>query len=373
VVTLGEIPRTNSRVLIYDHSTMLLITGLIAVLVLLLFLGAYVINVRDAYKTRKNMLAGKKTSSLASIREAFEKNFEYISISPGLVLMAFISFIPILFSFLVMFTNYNTNNIPPKNLVEWTGFKTLSDIVRLPVWSNTFIYLFVWTIIWAFAAAFTSYFAGLFQAIMISSPLVRAKKVFRGIMMLPWAIPAYVSILTFRNAFNAMGPINRYLANAGIIENPVPFLSDVGWARACLILVNMWLGFPYFMALISGIISTIDTEMFEAAEIDGANGFQIFRKITFPYIISATAPQIIFSITFNFNNFGIVFYLTGGGPANAGLRFAGSTDLLINWIYKLTADQRMYNYAAAMSAFIFILLAVFSGLNLMRTRAFKED
>jgi arabinogalactan oligomer/maltooligosaccharide transport system permease protein len=272
-----------------------------------------------------------------------------------------------------MFTNYNTNNIPPKNLVDWVGFKTLIDIVRLPIWSTTFVYLFVWTIIWAFAAALTGYFAGLFQAIMISSPLVKYKKLFRSIMMLPWAIPGYVSILTFRNALNAMGPINRYLTGAGIVENAIPFLSNVGWARACLILVNMWLGFPYFMALISGIISTIDSEMIEAAEIDGANSFQIFRSVTFPYIISATAPQIIFSVTFNFNNFSMVFYLTGGGPANANLRFAGSTDILISWIYKLTADPRMYNYAAAMSAFIFILLAVFSGLNLRRTRAFKED
>ncbi|MDR1692952.1 MAG: sugar ABC transporter permease [Oscillospiraceae bacterium] len=373
LVTLGEIPRTSSQVKIYDHSTMLMIGGLVAITLLIPFGVIYVINIRDAYVTAKKLRQGERVSSLSSIKGAFERNFEYISISPGLILMTFISLLPVLFSLLVVFTNYNTNNIPPRNLIDWVGFRTFADIFQLPIWTGTFVYLFVWTVIWAFLAAFTSYGAGLLQAMMINSPLIRAKKFFRGIYMLPWAIPAYISLLTFKNAFHSAGPINRFLLELGAVDSPIPFLSSTGWARACLVIVNMWLGFPYFMALISGVIATINPEINEAAEIDGASSMQLFRKITFPYIISATAPQIIFSVTFNFNNFGAVFYLTGGGPSNPDLRFAGATDILISWIYKLTVDQRMYNYAAAMSIFIFILLATFSGLNLRRTRAFKED
>jgi len=147
------------------------------------------------------------------------------------------------------------------------------------------------------------------------------------------------------------------------------------WARGSLLLVNVWLGFPYFMALISGVMTTIPQEQYEAAQIDGANTFQQFRKITLPFILASTAPQLLMSITFNFNNFNMIYFLTGGGPPNPDFQMvgAGSTDILISWIFKLTLDQRMYNYASALSIFIFIIIASVSAWNLLRTRAFKEN
>ncbi|MCL2601047.1 MAG: sugar ABC transporter permease, partial [Treponema sp.] len=154
---------------------------------------------------------------------------------------------------------------------------------------------------------------------------------------------------------------------------PIPFLTDPFWARVSLVLVNVWLGFPYFMALISSIMTTIPQEQYEAAQIDGAGAFRQFRSITLPFILTATAPQILMSVTFNFNNFNMIYFLTGGGPANPDLQMAGSTDIVISWIFKLTLDQRMYNYAAALSIFIFIILASVSAWNLLRTRAFKEN
>jgi arabinogalactan oligomer/maltooligosaccharide transport system permease protein len=371
IITLGEIPRESSATLIFDHSTMLLISGLIAIAILFVLFLVYILNIRDAYKTRKKIEEGERVSSINSIRLGLESNFEYISITPGLLLILFVSLLPIIFSFIVVFTNYNTNTIPPRNLVEWVGFQTFIDIVKLPIWSHTFVYLFVWTTIWAFTATFTAYTFGMIQAVIISSPLVRFKKIFRSIYILPWAIPGFVSVLTWRSALHPQGPINRFLVDLGF--EAIPFLTDVNWARTALILVNIWLGFPYFMSLISGVMSTIDTDMYEAAQIDGANSPQIFRHITFPYLLAATAPQLIFSVTFNFNNFGLVFFLTGGGPGDPSLQFAGATDLLITWIYKLTLEQRMYNYAAAMSVFIFVILATVSAINLRRTRVFKED
>jgi len=211
------------------------------------------------------------------------------------------------------------------------------------------------------------------QAVLLNSPLVKFKKLFRSIFMLPWAIPGFVSLLTFRTALNARGPLNNFLLDIGLIDQSIPFLTSAEHARITLILVNVWLGFPYFMALISGVMATINTDMLEAASIDGANAPQTFRYITFPYILAATAPQIIFSITHNFNNFGVVYFLTQGGPATPNLQLAGSTDLLITWIFKLTYDNRMYNFAAAMSIFIFIVLATFSAINLRRTRVYREE
>jgi arabinogalactan oligomer/maltooligosaccharide transport system permease protein len=294
-------------------------------------------------------------------------------ITPGILLIIFISLVPIIFAVLVAFTNYNANFIPPRRLVDWNGFNTFIDIFKIRIWGSTFVQIFIWTVVWAFLATFSAYAFGLFQALILRAKVVKLRNVWRGIFILPWAVPGLVSMLVFRAMLNSEGAINQLLLGAGIIQQAIPFLSNVFWARLSLVLVNVWLGFPYFMALISGLMTTIPQEMYEAAQIDGANVFQVFRKITLPFIIASTAPQILMSVTFNFNNFNMIYFLTGGGPPNPSFQMAGSTDILISWIFKLTLDQRMYNYASALSIFIFIIVASVSAWNLLRTRAFKED
>ncbi|ABX42668.1 carbohydrate ABC transporter permease [Lachnoclostridium phytofermentans] len=373
LITLGEIPRENSNVIVYDHSIMLLISGIIAATILLVFLFVYIWNIKDAYSTRKKMESDEVDSSIGYFKKLWNNSFEYIVIAPGLLMVAFIVVIPILFSLLVVFTNYNANFIPPKKIIEWTGFQTFRDIVTIKIWGTTFIKILIWTIVWAFLATFSSYTFGLLQAVLVNSKSTKFKKIWRGIFILPWAVPGLVSMLIFRAMLNHNGAVNAILLDLGLISEKIPFLSNTNWARFCLIMVNLWLGFPYFMMLISGVLTTIPEELYEAAQMDGANGFQLFRKISFPYIISATAPQIVMSVTHNFNNFGLIYFLTGGEPANPTYQMAGSTDILISWIFKLTLNQRMYNYAAAMSIFIFIVVASVSGFNLLRTRAFKED
>jgi arabinogalactan oligomer/maltooligosaccharide transport system permease protein len=373
IVTLGEIPRESSRVPVYDHSTMLMIGGLLAIVILLVFLIFYIWNIRDAYKTGKRIAQGEHEGSASYFKHVFEDSFEYIAIAPGMFLVMIFSVVPIMFSAIVVFTNYNANNIPPRFLVEWTGLQTFIDIVRLPVWSQTFVGVFIWTVIWAFVATFSNYIVGFVQAMILSSKRIRFAKFWRGLFILPWAIPGFISQLLFKNMFTTNGAFNRLLLGAGLIDKAIPFLSDVSWARFTLVIINIWLGFPYAMALISGIMTSVNQEMYEAASIDGATPFQQLRSITIPTVLSSIAPLLILSITNNFNNFGMIFFVTGGGPASANYTMAGATDILITWIYKLTVDQRMYNYAAAMSILIFLILASIAAWNLSRTRAFKED
>ncbi len=372
VITLGDIPRADSSVKIYDHSTVLMITGLLAIVILLIFVGFFIWNVRDAYKTRKRMEQNESETSRAYFKRVFESSFEYIAIAPGMLLVVIFSVVPILFSAIVVFTNYNANNIPPRFLVSWTGFQTFADIVNLPVWSQTFIGVFGWTIVWAFVATFSNYIVGFIQALILSSKSIKFPKVWRGLFILPWAIPGFISQLLFKNMFTTNGAFNRMLLSSGLIDKAIPFLGDVGWARFTLIIINIWLGFPYAMALISGIMTSVNQEMYEAASIDGATARQKLISITIPTIMASIAPLLILSITNNFNNFGMIFFVTGGNPQNPNYTMAGSTDLLITWIYKLTVDQRMYNYAAAMSILIFLILASVAAWNLSRTRAFKE-
>jgi arabinogalactan oligomer/maltooligosaccharide transport system permease protein len=373
LMTLGTIPRTDSRVKVYDHSIMLMLSGIIAMLVLALFLLVWVWNIVDAYRTRKRLEARERISSAEYFRGLWNNSFEYIVIAPGMLLVIFISIVPIIFAVLVAFTNYNMNFIPPRRLVEWTGFETFLSIVRIKIWGSTFVHIFLWTVIWAFLATCTSYAFGMFQALLLRAKAVKFPKFWRWVFILPWAVPAIVSLMVFRTMLNKEGAINQMLLHAGIIQQAIPFLSDPFWAKVSLILVNMWLGFPYFMALISGVMTTVPSELYEAAEIDGANAFQQFKSISLPMILASTAPQLMMSATFNFNNFNIIYFLTDGGPPNPNFQMAGSTDILISWIFKLTLDQRMYNYASALSIFIFVIIASVSAWNLLRTRAFKED
>jgi arabinogalactan oligomer/maltooligosaccharide transport system permease protein len=352
---------------------MLLLGGLLAAVILLLFAAIWIWNIADAYKTRKKMESGLQLSSGQYFKALWERSFEYIMISPGLLLVLLISLVPIIFSMLIAFTNYNLNNLPPRNLIRWRGLETFSNIISIKIWGNTLFKIFIWTIIWAFLATFSSYCFGFFQAMILRAKAVKFRNFWRGIFILPWAVPALVSQLIFRVLLNREGAFNQMLLGAGIIDTVIPFLSHPMWARACLTLVNVWLGFPYFMTLISGVMTTIPQEQFEAAEIDGANVVQQFRFITLPFILSATAPQILMSLTYNFNNFGMIYFMTGGGPANPSYQMAGSTDILISWIFKLTLDNRMYNYASALSIMVFIVIASVSAWNLLRTRAFKED
>jgi arabinogalactan oligomer/maltooligosaccharide transport system permease protein len=352
---------------------MLMLGGIIALMLFLIFAALWVWNVADAYKTRKAMKTGKHVTSVQYFRDLWNSAFEYITIAPGMVLVIFISIVPIIFAILIAFTNYNANFIPPVRLVQWKGFTTFLDIFRIPIWGNTFFHIFIWTVIWAFLATFSSYAFGLAQARILRARAVKLRPVWRGVFILPWAVPGIVSMMVFRSLLHKEGAFNQMLLSLGIIQEAIPFLSDPTWAKACLILVNMWLGFPYFMALITGVMTTIPQEMYEAAQIDGANTWHQFRAITLPFVIASTAPQILMSVTFNFNNFNMIYFITGGGPANPAYQMAGSTDILISWIFKLTLDQRMYNFASALSILIFIIVASVSAWNLLRTRAFKEE
>jgi arabinogalactan oligomer/maltooligosaccharide transport system permease protein len=372
LVTLGTLPRVQAAA-VFDHSVMLMLGGLIAAAAILIFAAIWIWNIVDAYTTSKKMEGGIQVSSVQYFKKLWDRSFEYIMISPGILLVLFISLIPIIFSILIAFTNYNVNALPPRNLIRWSGFDTFRNIISIKIWGSTLIQIFAWTIVWAFLATFSSYAFGFFQALILRAKAVQFRSFWRGIFILPWAVPGMVSMLIFKVLLSREGAFNQLLLGAGIIETAVPFLSHPMWAKACLVLVNIWLGFPYFMVLISGVMTTIPQEQFEAAQIDGANIFQQFRFITFPFILSATAPQILMSLTFNFNNFSMVYFLTGGGPANPNLQMAGSTDILISWIFKLTLDQRMYNYASALSIMVFIVIASVSAWNLLRTRAFKED
>lgn len=370
LVTLGD--KAGARY--GDHSTMLLIEGIISIMVLAIFLCLYVLNLKDAYRTGEAIdREGKYITSREYLAETLHKAFPYLILTPIIILVAFMVLMPILFSFLTAFTNYNKNHLPPASLVDWVGFSNFVKLFKVPIWSGTFFSVLLWTVVWAVLATFTTYFFGMLQAVLLNSRYVKMKSLYRSIMILPWAIPQMISLLVFKNLLNGQfGPLGQFLIDIGLTDKRIPFLTDPFLAKVTVILVNLWLGFPMFMIMIQGILSNIDKGLYEAAEIDGAGSLQVFGKITLPLVLKATGPLLVMNLAGNFNGFGSIYFLTEGGPVNPKYQLAGDTDILISWIYKLTLNHQIYDMAAVMCIILFLLVGSVSFWNFRRSSAFKE-
>ena len=264
-------------------------------------------------------------------------------------------------------------NLPPKSLFDWVGLANFGNIFNGRM-AGTFFPVLSWTLIWAVFATVTNFFFGIVLALIINTKGLKLKKMWRTIFVITIAVPQFISLLIMRNLLSDAGPVNAFLEKVGLISaaNPLPFLSDPLWAKFSIIIVNMWVGIPVTMLVASGIIMNLPQEQIEAAEIDGANKFQIFKSITFPQILLVMMPNLIQQFIGNINNFNVIYLLTGGGPTNSNFYQAGSTDLLVTWLYNLTVTAADYNLASVIGILIFVLSAVFSLLAYTRTNSYKE-
>lgn len=377
MVTLGQ-SGENLPVSERDNSIFMLIDGILILAVIGVFMMLYFISVKSALKTYWEYTAsGKLPKNRKYISTFSENGFAATALTPCILLVLFFVVVPLVFSACVAFTNYSSpDHIPPYNTVDWVGFDNFKDMFGgNAVWSSAFGRVAVWTLVWAALATFTCYFSGLIMAVILNDRKIRLAPFFRGIFILPYAIPSVVSMLVWQNLLNGtFGTVNKTLMALGITENAIPWLGSSGLAKVTLILVNMWAGFPYFMLLIMGTMTSIPADIYEAASIDGASRTMTFRKITLPLILYQTAPLIIMSFTHNINNFGVIYFLTGGRPvvSDTTLTSAGGTDLVVTWIYKLTVTLLKYNYASALAILVFLVLAPVAIFNFVRTKAFKE-
>ena len=388
LITLGsKQPTTVTKYM--DHSIFMMINGIMALIILGFFVLLYILNINGAKVAVKKIIkAGKFPTMKEAQNDLSQNSFATIGIAPSVVLMAIFSIIPLLFSALVAFTNYSSpEHIPPNNLVDWVGFQNFTQMFSLNVstelgggaWAKTFGVTAVWTIVWAIFATFTCFFVGFFYAFVLQDKRVVIPKFFRTVYILPYAIPTMLSLFVWANLLNGtIGPINRTLQLLHIIDQPIPWLSDPWVAKGSLIFVNIWIGFPYSMILTTSSMTAISNSLYEAAVIDGATKWQQFKSITYPLVMFQLKPTLIMQFAGNINNFGAVFFLTGGGPnmPQAGLTTVtncGATDLLISWIYKLTMNTpSRYNLASVLSLLVFVVLVPFALYNFTRTKSFKE-
>lgn len=363
--TLGEIPRV-------DDSRILLAQGIISLLVIGIALTFYAVNIIDAYRDAKLINSGDFRTLMQRFRDSWDKSFPYVIVAPGLVLLLFLVVFPLLYMFFLAFTNYNLYNAPPKNVLDYVGFDNFKALIEVDIWRNTFFSVFTWTIVWTLVATTLQIALALLLAIIVNNPLIKFKRLIRTVLILPWAVPAFVTILIFSALFNnQFGAINNDILQP-LFGLSLPWLSDPFWAKVALILIQTWLGFPFVFALFTGILQSISADWYEAADIDGASSWQKFSNITFPHIMFATAPLLIMQYAGNFNNFNIIYLFNAGGPAIRGQN-AGGTDILISWVYKLTFETQNFNMAAAISIIIGIIVASIAAFQFSRTRSIREE
>lgn len=263
---------------------------------------------------------------------------------------------------------------PPGNLFTWVGMTNVTDIfLGNAIKTRTFFGLLGWTIVWAILATFTNYILGMLLAVAINSKMVKLKQLWRTCFVIAIAVPQFVSLLLISRALEPAGAINVLLQKLGLISAPLPFLLNPTLARIVVVVVNMWIGIPYTMMTFSGVLMNIPGELYESAEIDGAGPLRRFTSITLPYMIFVTAPATITTFVTNFNNFNVIYLLTGGGPFSLDYYQAGKTDLLVTWLYKLTVNRNDYSLASTIGIFIFILVSTCSLLVYNRTGAVRKE
>ncbi|HIT90404.1 MAG TPA: sugar ABC transporter permease, partial [Candidatus Merdenecus merdavium] len=272
----------------------------------------------------------------------------------------------------IAFTSFDHNHLPPKNLFTWVGLENFGNILTGRL-SETFLPVLSWTIIWAIFSTGTCFVFGVLLALFIQKKTIRWKKFYRSIFVLTIAIPQFISLLIMGNLFHLSGPINELLMNLGWIQSPIPFLTNSFLAKGMVIIINMWIGVPVYMLISTGIIMNLPQDQIEAAKIDGATAVQVFQRITLPQIIFVMTPNLIQQFIGNINNFNVIYLLTEGGPANSNFYGAGSTDLLVTWLYKLTVEKADYNLASVIGILTFLLSSIFSLLVYTKSKAFKSE
>lgn len=242
----------------------------------------------------------------------------------------------------------------------FVGLEHYARLFTEPNFREPFLGVFIWTVAFSGLTVLGAGALGLLLACLLNWPALQGRSVYRVVLFLPYAVPAFLSILVFKGLFNQnLGEVNLILG--GLFGIQPAWFSDPTLARVMLLIVNIWLGFPYMMVLCSGLIQSISPDLYEASAIAGASPWDNFRRITLPLILKPLTPLLISAFAFNFNNFVLISLLTGGRPDHLDSDVpAGTTDILVSYTWRIAFQDsgNQYGLAAAVSTVIFALVAL---------------
>lgn len=256
----------------------------------------------------------------------------------------------------------------------FTGFENFTTAFGDSRYAGPFFKVLLWTFAFAFLSVASTFFLGLFLAIVMNDERMKGRKIYRTLMLLPYAFPAFLTALLFKGMLNTdFGFMNQVLLGGSTIE----WLNDPWLAKLSILLVNLWMGFPYMFLICTGALQAIPDDVIEAATMDGASRVRIFWSVTMPLLLVAVAPLLISSFAFNFNNFNLVYMLTGGGPRFIDTSApVGATDILISMVYSIAGldggAAKNYGLASALSIVIFLIVGTISVISFKKTRTLEE-
>ena len=276
-------------------------------------------------------------------------------VAPALLALAILTFYPVLYGFWLAFTDANQTQLGDQSFIGLDNFWEVFS-------SNGFLRVTLFTLVWTVVNVSAHIGIGLFLANLLHRSKIKGKVAYRTLLLLPWAVPSYISVLVWRGMFQPDGFVNDLLGTN------IDFLSDPTGAQIIVILVNIWLGVPFMMMSISGALQSLPGDMYEAAEVDGVSGWRAFRYLTLPNLRSALIPLSLLGFIWTFNMFNVIYLMTDGGP-NLYFGEPGQTDILITYVYDVAFREGAYGVAAAWSVIIFLMLFAFSWRYMKQTNA----
>ncbi|WP_064612069.1 sugar ABC transporter permease [Streptobacillus moniliformis] len=354
-----------------DKSIIFMIEGIISIILILFTITISYLSFKDAKDVMVAKLKGiRPKTTFETIESLKEEGFPYIVSISSFILLIFVVILPIMTTILLSFAGMDPNN---QSKFQWIGFENYKLLLTgTGIAGGPFWLILGWTLLWTIFATTLAITVGFGLALLANNERIKGKVIYRTIYLLPWAVPAFITIMFFSIMSSRTGQITKLLE----------FMFGGDWAiknsttltRIALISLQTWLGSSYVFLLSTGVLQGISSDLYEAADIDGATSWQKLTKITVPLVLFQTAPLLIGQYTFNFNNFSIIYLFNGGGPFDPSKygNLAGSTDLLISYIYKLTIEKQYQSIGAAITVFISIGLMFVAYLGFKNSKAFKE-
>lgn len=378
----------------YDNSFTILLSSVISLFTILVFVLIYIHNIKVVYGLQKKKEAGEHINTFKEdIKSLFQERFHITLLSLPTIGVIAMNIIPILVLIAVAFTNYDQKHMPPAALFTWVGFKNFQTLFTSSI-TVTFGYAFRkilgWTLLWAVLATATTFLGGILLAKALVSKTTKLPGMWRVLFIIAIAVPQFVTLLLVRNFFADSGIVNTICANAGITDflkriglvgehlTYIPFLTNPHWAKFMIVIINIWVGVPYQMLIATGVLMNIPEDQIESAKIDGATNFQVFWKITMPYILFIQGPALITDFVKNINNFNVIYLLTQDVYVTSNQKLANSSatevDLLVTWLFRLTNENYNYKMASVIGIMVFLICAAFTLVSFSRlVKGDKEE